>query len=113
MTRDQDPPAGYGNPPKSKQFCNGHTPHNKRAAPSDSLKEAAARTFSTLRTVLVGGEAKIMSVPESIVREDVQKAVNGNVAAIIRIVNMLMDYPELIEDQVEYRVFITGPAARL
>ena len=113
MTSDQDPPRGYGHPPKSKQFRNGHTPHNKRAPPPDSLKAAAARTFSTPRTVLVDGKPKTMSVRESIVREDVQKAVNGNVSAIIRILTMMMEYPELIEGHTEYRVFITGAAARL
>jgi len=113
MTRDQDPPRGYGHPPKSKQFRNGHTPHNKRAAPPDSLKEAAARTLSTPRTILVGGEPKTLSTREILVREDVQKAVNGNVSAIIRIVSMMMEYPELIEGQTEFRVFITGAAARL
>ena len=113
MTRDHDPPCGYGNPPKSKRFRKGHTPHNKRAAPPDSLKEAAARTFSTPRTVMVGGEPKTMSTREILVREDVQKAVNGNVSAIIRIVTMMMEYPELIEGHIELRVFITGAAARL
>jgi len=113
MTRDQDSPSGYGNPPKSRRFQKGHTPHNKRTAPSDSLKEAAARTFSTLRTVLVDGERKTMSIRESNVRADVQKAVNGDVSAIIRIVTMMMEYPELIEGRIEFRVFIRGAAARL
>ena len=113
MTGDQDPPRGYGKPPRSTRFPKGHTPHNKRAAPSDSLKEAAARTLRTVRTVLVDGKPKTMSIRESIVREDVQKAVSGNVAAIIRIVTMMMDQPELIEGHTEYRVFITGAAARL
>ena len=113
MTRDQDPPSGYGNPPKSNQFREGHTPHNKRAPPPDSFKVAAARTFSTPRTVLVGGEPRTMSTREILVREDVQKAVNGNVSAIIRIVTMMMEHPELIEGRIEFRVFITGAAARL
>lgn len=113
MTRDQDPPSGYGNPPKSKRFRKGHTPHNKRAPPPDSFKVAAARTFSTPRTVLVGSKPKTMSIGESLVREDVQKAVNGNVSAIIRIVTMMMEIPELIEGHTEFRVFITGAAARL
>jgi len=113
MTRDQDPPCGYGNPPRSKRFPKGHTPHNKRAAPPDSLKEAAARTFATLRTVSVDGEPMTMSIRESNVRDDVQKAVNGNVSAIIRIVTMMMSYPELIEGHTEYRIFVRGAAADL
>ena len=113
MTRDQDPPSGYGHPPKSKRFRKGHTPHNKRAAQPDSLKEAAARALRTPRTVLVGGIPKTMSSRQVLVWEDVQKAVNGNVSAIIRIVTMMMEYPELIEGHTEYRVFITGAAARL
>ncbi len=113
MTGDQDPPCGYGNPPRSKRFQKGHTPHNKRAAPLDSLKEAAARTLSTPRTILVGDKPKTMSTREILVREDVQKAVNGDVSAIIRIVTLMMEYPELIEGHTEYRIFITGDAARL
>ena len=113
MTRDQDPPWGYGNPLQSKRLRKGHTPHNKRAAPPDNLKEAAARTLSTPRTVMVGGEPKTMSTREIFVREDVQKAVNGNVSAIIRIVTMMMEHPELIEGHTEFRIFVTGAAADL
>ena len=113
MTRDQDEPGGHGKPPKSTRFAKGHTPHNKRPASPDSLKEAAARALSAPRTVLVGDREKIMSFRESFVRDDVQKAVNGNVPAIIRMVKLMMQYPELIEGTIEYRVFITGPAANL
>ena len=113
MTSDQDPPRGYGHPPKLKQFRNGHTPHNKRAPPLDSFKEAAARALRTPRTVLVGGIPKTMSSRQVLVWEDVQKAVNGNVSAIIRIVTIMMQNPEVIEGHTEFRVFITGAAARL
>lgn len=113
MSGDADRPCGYKNPPKASRFGVGNVPHNKRAAAPDSLKEATARVFSAPRTVLIGDKPTVMSIRETLVREDIQKAINGNVSAIILIVNMMMDYPKLIEEIIEYRVFITGPAARL
>jgi hypothetical protein len=94
---DDDQSVGYGRPPKKDRFKPGHIPHKKKCKKKegDLLDIARSILIEPRKARTPAGKIVRITTLEGAFRLDIQRAIAGDNAAIIRWVRLLMKHPKL------------------
>lgn len=109
------PPADRGGRAKGKSKpAKQRRPHNaKREKGWSTLDELVALVGSEAREVALGGELVTMTRKERRLRDEVDKALKGEVRALKLILDLMANYPAVVNEPEHLVTFIRGVLARV
>jgi hypothetical protein len=115
MSKDQDHSGGSASKPSRPKPAGrgGRRPHNaKRTGEWNTLDELVAFVGKEPRQVMLNGKTVTMSRAERRLRDEVDRALKGEVRALKLIVQLMIKFPKVVSStRMEIHRFINGPIA--
>lgn len=106
--------ATRGSRVKKDKSAKQRRPHNaKREKGWGTLDELVALVGSEARQVTFGGEVVTMSRAERRLRDEVDKALKGEVRALKLILGLMLKHPTVVQRPPRIITILRGPLARL